>query len=44
MAKVLVQIGDNKVELEGVTKEDAIKRVGLNPQHWKENVRVDKKK
>ena len=37
MAKFLVQIGDNKVELEGGTRDDAIKRVGLNPQYWKEN-------
>ncbi|MGP8081197.1 MAG: hypothetical protein ACLPVI_11965 [Dehalococcoidales bacterium] len=37
MAKFLVQIGDNKVELEGATRDDAIKRVGLNPQYWKEN-------
>ena len=37
MAKFLVQIGDNKVELEGKTREDAIKRVGLNPEHWQAN-------
>ena len=37
MAKFLVQIGDNKVELEGATRDDAIKRVRLEPQYWKEN-------
>ncbi len=37
MAKFLVRIGDNKIELEGKTREDAIKRVGLNPEHWQAN-------
>ena len=37
MAKFLVRIGDNKVELEGKTRDDAIKRVGLNPEHWQAN-------
>ncbi len=37
MTKFLLQIGDNEVELEGKTRDDAIKRVGLNPEHWQEN-------
>jgi hypothetical protein len=37
MAKFLVKIGDNTVELKGKTREDALKRVGLNPQYWKGN-------
>ncbi len=37
MAKFLLRIGDNEVELEGKTRDDAIKQVGLNPKHWPEN-------
>jgi hypothetical protein len=37
MSKFLVTIGDTKVELEGKTRDDAIKRVGLNPEHWQAN-------
>ena len=37
MTKFLVRIGDNKIELEGKTREDAIKRVGLNTKHWQAN-------
>jgi hypothetical protein len=46
MAKFLVQIGDNTVEIEGKTRDDAIKRVGLNPEHWQakkgENMEIKK--
>ena len=37
MAKFFVRIGNNKVKLEGTTRDEAIKRVGLNPRHWKQN-------
>ena len=37
MVKFLVKIGDNTVELEGKTRDAALKRVGLNPQYWKGN-------
>ena len=31
-----MKVGDNMVELEGETRDKALERVGLNPQHWKE--------
>jgi hypothetical protein len=37
MGKYVIQIGDNKIELEGKTREEALKKVGLNPKHWQAN-------
>jgi len=37
MTKFKLQIGDNEVELEGETRDEAIKKVGLNPEHWQKN-------
>jgi len=37
MTKFKLHIGDNEVELEGETRDEAIKRVGLNPEHWQKN-------
>jgi len=37
MTKFKLQIGDNEVELEGETRDEAIKKVGLNPEHWQGN-------
>ena len=37
MKKFIIQIGDNEIEIEGQTKDEAIKKVGLNPKHWQDN-------
>lgn len=37
MPKFILRIGDNDVELEGKTRDEAIKKVGLNPNNWREN-------
>jgi hypothetical protein len=37
MPKFILRIGDNEVELEGATRDDAIKKVGLNPKNWQDN-------
>jgi len=37
MTKFTLQVGDNEVELEGETRDEAIKKAGLNPKHWQEN-------
>lgn len=37
MPKFILRIGDNEVELEGATRDEAIKKVGLNPRNWQEN-------
>jgi hypothetical protein len=37
MTKFKLQIGDSEVELEGETRDEAIKKVGLNPKHWQGN-------
>jgi len=34
--KYQLQVGDNVIEIEGATRDEAIKRIGLNPIHWKE--------
>ena len=39
MPKFILRIGDNEVELEGATRDEAIKKVGLNPKNWQENRR-----
>jgi len=37
MTKFKLYIGDKEVELEGETRDEAIKKFGLNPKHWQEN-------
>jgi hypothetical protein len=37
MTKFKLHIGDNEVELEGETRDEAIKKVGLNPEHRQKN-------
>jgi len=37
MPKFILRVGDNEVELEGATRDEAIKKVGLNPKNWQEN-------
>jgi hypothetical protein len=37
MGKFIIRIGDNEIELEGKTRDEALKKVGLNPQHWQAN-------
>jgi hypothetical protein len=37
MPKFVLRVGDNEVELEGATRDEAIKKVGLNPKNWQEN-------
>ena len=37
MAKFILHVGDNEVELEGENRDEAIKKAGLNPKHWQEN-------
>jgi hypothetical protein len=32
-----LQIGDTQIEIEGATREEAIKKVGLNPRLWQDN-------
>ncbi len=39
MPKFVLRVGDNEVELEGATRDEAIKKVGLNPKNWQENRR-----
>lgn len=34
--KYQLQVGDNVIEIEGDTRDEAIKRIGLNPIHWGE--------
>ena len=37
MKKFTLRIGGTEIELEGRTREEAIKKVGLNPEHWQED-------
>lgn len=37
MKKFTLLIGNNEIEIEGQTKDEAIKKVGLNPKHWQDN-------
>lgn len=37
MAKYKLRIGDTEVELEGETRDEAIKKAGLNPKLWQRN-------
>ena len=37
MPKFKLQVGDTQIEIEGVTKDEAIKKVGLNPKHWQDD-------
>ena len=36
MKKFKLQIGDVEIELEGATRDEAIRKAGLNPRHWQE--------
>jgi hypothetical protein len=37
MTKFILHVGDTDIELEGKTKDEAIKKAGLNPKHWQDN-------
>jgi len=37
MTKFILKVGDNEIEIEGKTKDEAIKKAGLNPKHWQDN-------
>jgi hypothetical protein len=37
MTKFILHVGDNEIEIEGETRDEAIKKVGLNPKHWQDN-------
>jgi hypothetical protein len=37
MTKFILHVGDNEIEIEGKTRDEAIKKVGLKPQNWQEN-------
>ena len=37
MEKFKLLVGDVEIELEGATRDEAIRKAGLNPKHWQEN-------
>ena len=37
MTKFKLQVGDTQIEIEGATREEAIRKLGLNPRHWQDN-------
>jgi len=37
MKKFILRIGDNEIEIEGENRDEAIKKVGLNPKHWQDS-------
>ena len=37
MSKFILRIGDNEIQIEGDTRDAALRKIGLNPKHWQDD-------